>query len=89
VLMCGLPLSCVGLFFLGFWMGKTEVRGFLGGVDASLDKLTATINARDSAAIAARSKAAGGGGEKAAVTIVQAEPARFRVRSNEQDVIDL
>ena len=30
-------------FFAGFWFGKTEVRGFLEGVDKMLDKMSGTV----------------------------------------------
>jgi uncharacterized membrane protein len=34
-------------FWLGFWFGKTEVRGFLSGFDTSLDKLANAVSFRD------------------------------------------
>jgi flagellar basal body-associated protein FliL len=30
-------------FFIGFWFGKTEVRGFLSGADKMLDRMSTTI----------------------------------------------
>jgi len=38
-----LPLA----FIAGFYFGKVEVRGFLGGVDVSLDKLAKAVDLRD------------------------------------------
>ncbi|MEA3350514.1 MAG: hypothetical protein U9Q82_07835 [Chloroflexota bacterium] len=46
-------LLIVGIFstpimvFLGYWFGRTEVRGFLGGVDAALDKIAKTVDIRN------------------------------------------
>ncbi len=39
------------VFLAGFWFGKTEVRGFLAGVDAGLDRLAQAVNMRDSSRI--------------------------------------
>jgi hypothetical protein len=39
-------------FLAGFWFGKIEVRGFLAGVDKSLDKLAAAVDLRDTSRIA-------------------------------------
>ncbi len=38
-------------FFTGFWFGKTEVRGFLAGVDTGLDRLAQAVNMRDTSRI--------------------------------------
>jgi len=35
------------VFGLGFWFGKVEVRGFLGGFDRALDGLTKAVDLRD------------------------------------------
>jgi hypothetical protein len=34
-------------FFLGHWFGRTEVRGFLSGVDTAVDRIAKTIDLRD------------------------------------------
>jgi len=39
-------------FFVGFYFGKVEVRGFLGGIDAAMDKLAKAVNLRDNSRIA-------------------------------------
>src|SRR5574340_1554869 len=36
-------LLTVPLFAIGFWFGKTEVRGFLSGADKMLDKMSGMI----------------------------------------------
>ena len=36
-------------FFLGHWFGRTEVRGFLSGVDTAVDRIAKTIDLRDGA----------------------------------------
>lgn len=33
----------VPIFALGFWFGKTEVRGFLSGADKMLDRMSGTV----------------------------------------------
>lgn len=42
-----LPLS----FFAGYWFGRTEVRGFLSGVDTMLDRIAKAIDLRDGAKV--------------------------------------
>ncbi|MBU0492271.1 MAG: hypothetical protein KKA73_05620 [Chloroflexi bacterium] len=42
-------LALVPVFFVGFYFGKVEVRGYLSGVDTGLDRLAAAVNLRDSA----------------------------------------
>jgi len=34
-------------FFLGHWFGRTEVRGFLSGIDTAVDRIAKTIDLRD------------------------------------------
>lgn len=46
-----LTLAMVPVFVIGFWFGKTEVRGFLGGVDTALDKLATAVDMRDSSKV--------------------------------------
>ena len=46
-----LPLALVLAFGVGFWFGKTEVRGFLRGFDRSLDGLSRAVDLRDNARI--------------------------------------
>ena len=41
------PFALVGAFFTGFYFGKVEVRGFLGGFDRALDGLTKAVDLRD------------------------------------------
>lgn len=48
VILMGLVLIVAG-FFMGFWLGKTEQRGFLSGVDKALDKLADAVDFRDNA----------------------------------------
>ena len=38
-------------FFLGHWFGRTEVRGFLTGIDTAVDRIAKTIDLRDGAKI--------------------------------------
>ena len=38
-------------FFLGHWFGRTEVRGFLSGVDTAVDRIAKTVDLRDGAKI--------------------------------------
>lgn len=38
-------------FFLGHWFGRTEVRGFLSGIDTAVDRIAKTIDLRDSAKV--------------------------------------
>ncbi|MBN2003099.1 MAG: hypothetical protein JXA21_07050 [Anaerolineae bacterium] len=47
----GLTLALVPAFFFGFWFGKVEVRGFLGGLDTALDKLAAAVDLRDTSRV--------------------------------------
>jgi len=44
-------LALLPTFLAGFWFGKTEVRGFLAGVDAGLDRLAQAVNMRDTSRI--------------------------------------
>ena len=38
-------------FFLGHWFGRTEVRGFLSGIDTAVDRIAKTIDLRDGAKV--------------------------------------
>jgi len=38
-------------FFLGHWFGRTEVRGFLSGIDTAVDRIAKTIDLRDNTKI--------------------------------------
>ena len=38
-------------FFLGHWFGRTEVRGFLSGIDTAVDRIAKTIDLRDTAKV--------------------------------------
>ena len=40
-------LAIIPVFFVGFYFGKVEVRGYLSGVDTGLDRLAAAVNMRD------------------------------------------
>lgn len=43
------PFALLLAFAAGFWFGKTEVRGFLGGFDRALDGLSKAVDLRDNA----------------------------------------
>jgi hypothetical protein len=45
----------VPTFAIGFWFGKVEARGFLGGIDAALDKMAKSVGTIDDA-VTKRSK---------------------------------
>lgn len=42
-------LSMPVIFLLGHWFGRTEVRGFLSGVDTAVDRIAKAVNLRDGA----------------------------------------
>lgn len=46
-LAVGLTVGLLPAFGLGFFFGKVEVRGFLGGFDRALDGLAAAVDLRD------------------------------------------
>ena len=46
-LTVGFVMMLPAIFGLGFWFGKVEVRGFLGGFDRALDGLTKAVDLRD------------------------------------------
>lgn len=46
-LTVGFVMLLPAVFGLGFWFGKVEVRGFLGGFDRALDGLTKAVDLRD------------------------------------------
>ena len=46
-LAVGLTATLLPTFGLGFFFGKVEVRGFLGGFDKALDGLAAVVDLRD------------------------------------------
>jgi len=39
-------------FFLGHWFGRTEVRGFLSGIDTGVDRIAKAVDLRDGAKVA-------------------------------------
>jgi hypothetical protein len=43
-------------FFLGYWFGRTEVRGFLSGVDTAVDKIARAVDLRDGAKVSVHQK---------------------------------
>jgi hypothetical protein len=45
----------VPTFAIGFWFGKVEARGFLGGIDAALEKMAKSVGTIDDA-VTKRSK---------------------------------
>ncbi len=59
-LTVGFVMMLPAIFGLGFWFGKVEVRGFLGGFDRALDGLTKAVDLRDKSKVwmqqAAKSK---------------------------------
>ena len=46
-----LPIGVVLAFASGFYFGKVQVRGFLGGFDRALDGLSKAVDLRDNARI--------------------------------------
>ncbi|MBC8509709.1 MAG: hypothetical protein H8D34_33095 [Chloroflexi bacterium] len=38
-------------FFLGHWFGRTEVRGFLSGMDTAVDRIAKAVDLRDGAKV--------------------------------------
>ncbi|MEA3351176.1 MAG: hypothetical protein U9Q82_11180 [Chloroflexota bacterium] len=39
------------MVFIGYWFGRTEVRGFLGGIDTALEKMAQAVDLRDGAKV--------------------------------------
>jgi hypothetical protein len=80
----------VPAFALGFWFGKVEARGFLGGIDVALDKMAKSVGTIDDAVTkrAKRDRA-----EPPAINIYSERPMlpaiSHRGRSGEDEVIDL
>jgi len=45
-------------FFTGHWFGRTEVRGFLSGVDTAVDRIAKAVDLRDGAKVTVHQKIA-------------------------------
>ena len=43
-------------FFAGHWFGRTEVRGFLSGVDTAVDRIAQAVDLRDGAKVTLHQK---------------------------------
>ena len=52
ILMFALPIT----FAFGYWFGSKEVRGFLIGADAVMDKIAKAVDIRDSTKVAVHQK---------------------------------
>ena len=52
ILIYALPI----LFAFGYWFGSKEVRGFLSGADAAMDKIAKAVDIRDGAKVAVHQK---------------------------------
>jgi hypothetical protein len=80
----------VPVFALGFWFGKVEARGFLGGIDVALDKMAKSVGTIDDAVTkrAKRDKP-----ETPSINIYSERPMlpaiSHRGRTGEDEVIDL
>lgn len=46
-----LTLSLIPAFISGFYAGRLETRGFLGGMDAAMERLSRAVNLRDTSRI--------------------------------------
>lgn len=52
ILMYALPIT----FAFGYWFGSKEVRGFLSGADAVMDKIAKAVDIRDSTKVTVHQK---------------------------------
>ncbi len=52
ILIFALPI----LFAFGYWFGSKEVRGFLSGADAAMDKIAKAVDIRDGAKVTVHQK---------------------------------
>jgi len=52
ILIFALPI----LFAFGYWFGSKEVRGFLSGADAAIDKIAKAVDIRDGAKVTVHQK---------------------------------
>jgi len=52
ILMYSLPIT----FVFGYWFGSKEVRGFLSGADAVMDKIAKAVDIRDSTKVTVHQK---------------------------------
>ena len=81
------PFVVALAFGAGFWFGKTEVRGFLGGFDRALDGLSKAVDLRDNARLRTAAAARQADQPAAYLPVYQIPVSHREQRSSE--IIDL
>jgi hypothetical protein len=77
-------------FYVGFFFGKTEVRGFLGGMDKGLDRVGRLVDMRDNSRVAVHNKLQQPAAQQPNAVVLPPEWPQITSRSTGQDeVIDL